>query len=118
MIVATGLRPAHISLGVSDLAVSEKFYRDILGAEPIREGERVIVRFGAYEFILESAPPVARAKVRIGFRVDSAADVDAIAARVVDHGGDVHSGPANREGGRAVYVSDPDHYQIEFFYQP
>ena len=45
-------------------------------------------------------------------------DVDAFAKRVTEHGGVVHSGPANREGGRAVYVSDPDHYQIEFFYAP
>jgi catechol 2,3-dioxygenase-like lactoylglutathione lyase family enzyme len=118
MIVATGLRPAHVSLGVSDLDVSEKFYRDILGADPVRDDDRLIVTFGSYEFILHAAPPVERAKVRIGFRVDAPEDVDAFAKRVTEHGGVVHSGPANREGGRAVYVSDPDHYQIEFFYAP
>ncbi|MFN2460912.1 MAG: VOC family protein [Candidatus Velthaea sp.] len=109
------MTPAHITLGVSDIAASERFYRDVLGMEVERSGDTVVVRFGGFTLTLDSAPPAARAKFAIGFRADDG-ELDDIAAHVRATGGQVLAGPAAREGGgRELRLMDPDHYQLEIF---
>ena len=110
------LRLSHLSLGVSELETSERFYRDVLGLPVRREDGEVFIELPDFLLVLTESPPAGRSKLHIGFRVDEAADVDFWARRVSERGGEIASGPANRDDGRAVYALDPDHYVIEFYW--
>jgi catechol 2,3-dioxygenase-like lactoylglutathione lyase family enzyme len=115
MVAASGMTPAHITLGVSDLGASEHFYRDVLGFSVKRTDESITVDLAGFSLILESAPPVGRAKFSMGFRIADAS-LDDLAGRVRAGGGHILAGPAPREaGGRALLLMDPDHYQLEIF---
>jgi catechol 2,3-dioxygenase-like lactoylglutathione lyase family enzyme len=107
------LQFAHLSLGVSDLDESERFYRDVLGLPTARRGDKVEVRWSNVTLTLAHRPPATRAKFQIGFSVENAADVDAWAARLRAGGVNIMSGPSNADGERRVYFVDPDNYEIE-----
>lgn len=114
MVAASDLTPAHITLGVNDIDESQRFYRDVLGFDVRRSGDRLSVSFGDFSLVLESAPPAARAKFSIGFRVSSAAALDELAERVRASKSHVLAGPAEGDGGgRVLLLMDPDHYQLE-----
>jgi catechol 2,3-dioxygenase-like lactoylglutathione lyase family enzyme len=104
-----GIVPAELTLGVSDIDATERFYRDVLGVELVRHGDAVRIAFGEFTLVFEHAPPTERAKFELGLRVRDSTALDAIARRV---------GAATYDrdgGGRAMFVTDPDHYTIEFF---
>jgi catechol 2,3-dioxygenase-like lactoylglutathione lyase family enzyme len=104
-----GIVPAQLTLGVSDIDTTERFYRDVLGVEMVRHGDAVRITFGEFTLVFEHAPPTERAKFELGLRVPDAATLDAIALR---------AGAATYDrdgGGRALFVTDPDHYTIEIF---
>jgi catechol 2,3-dioxygenase-like lactoylglutathione lyase family enzyme len=109
------LRFGHLSLGVSDLDASERFYRDVLGLPAERVGEQTEVRFPDFLLVLTSNPPAARGKFHFGFRVESAAEVDRWARRLRDCGAGNVSGPSGDDGDRKVIFIDPDGYQIEIY---
>jgi catechol 2,3-dioxygenase-like lactoylglutathione lyase family enzyme len=107
--VSSGIVPAQLTLGVSDIDATERFYRDVLGVEMVRHGDAVRIAFGEFTLVFEHAPPTERAKFELGLRVPDAAALDAIAQR---------AGAATYDrdgGGRALFVTDPDHYTIEIF---
>jgi len=109
MHVTSGFVPAQLTLGVSDIDATERFYRDRLGIETVRHGDAVRIVFGEFTLVFEHAPPTERAKFELALRVTDSAALDAIAKRV---------GVATYDrdgGGRALFVSDPDHYTIEIF---
>ncbi len=104
-----GIVPAELTLGVNDIDVTERFYRETLGVELVRHGDSVRIRFGEFTLVFEHAPPTTRAKFELGLRVRDGTSLDAIAKRV---------GAATYDrdgGGRALFVTDPDHYTIEIF---
>ncbi|MEA2721460.1 MAG: Glyoxalase-like domain [Candidatus Eremiobacteraeota bacterium] len=101
--------PAQLTLGVSDIDATERFYRDVVGVEMVRLGDAVRIAFGGFTLVFEHAPPTTRAKFELGLRVPDVAMLDAIAARA-------GAATYDREGGgRALFVTDPDHYTIEIF---
>lgn len=104
-----GIVPAQLTLGVGDLDATERFYRDVLGMPTERSGDAIRIGFGDFTMLLELAPPPERAKLELALRVDDAALLDAIARRV---GASTY---ARDGGGRALFVTDPDHYTIEIF---
>jgi catechol 2,3-dioxygenase-like lactoylglutathione lyase family enzyme len=107
--VTNDIVPAQLTLGVSDIDATERFYRDVLGVEMVRLGDAVRIAFGEFTLVFEHAPPTTRAKFELGLRVPDVAMLDAIAAR---------AGAATYDrdgGGRALFVTDPDHYTIEIF---
>ncbi len=108
------LRPSHLSLGVSDLHVSERFYRDVLGFSARRHDGELFIECPGFLIVLTESPPAGRHKFHFGFRVESDAEVDAWANRAIDHG--VHGvRPHDRDDGRVVYINDPDDYVIEIY---
>jgi catechol 2,3-dioxygenase-like lactoylglutathione lyase family enzyme len=110
-IQATGIVPAQLTLGVADLDATERFYRDMLGLATVRRGDAVRIMLGEFTLVFEHAPPTERAKFELGLRVADATALDAIAERV-------HAATYARDGGgRALFVTDPDHYTIEMFVQ-
>ena len=107
--VTRGIVPAQLTLGVSDIDATERFYRDVLGVEMVRHGDAVRITFGEFTLVFEHAPPTERAKFELGLRVPDPSTLDAIAER---------AGVATYDrdgGGRALFVTDPDHYTIEIF---
>lgn len=113
-VTTRALRPSHLSLGVSDLAVSERFYRDVLGFEPRREDGEIFIELPDFLIVLTESPPAGRSKFHFGFKVGSNSEVDAWARRAKEHGARVEL-PHDRGGGRAVFLNDPDDYIIEIY---
>jgi len=113
--VATSIRPSHLTLGVSDVEVSERFYRDTLGLPTVRVGDDIEVEWPGFRLILTHRPPATRAKFRFGFQADSASEVDAWAGHLRSSGVDIVSGPANNGSRRTAFFIDPDNYEIEIF---
>jgi catechol 2,3-dioxygenase-like lactoylglutathione lyase family enzyme len=103
------LIPTELTLGVADLDATEHFYRDTLGIETTRHGDAIRIVLGEFTLVFEHAPPTERAKFELGLRVPEPAVLDAIADRV---GVATY---ARDGGGRAMFVTDPDHYTIEIF---
>ena len=115
MLETATLRLAHLNLGVNDLDVSERFYRDVLRLHTKREEEQVVVRWGDFSLILIQRPPTTRAKFQFGFRVDSPQEVDNWAKRIQEAGVNIFSGPSGEGRERRLYFIDPDDYEIEIY---
>jgi catechol 2,3-dioxygenase-like lactoylglutathione lyase family enzyme len=109
------LRISHLSLGVSDIAASEKFYRDVLGLPTQRDGDDVRVQWPEFLLVLTEQPPADRSKFHVGFRVGSDAEVDAWAERLRSNSVQILSGPASDNGTRQLFFLDPDHYVLEIY---
>src|SRR4051812_1721 len=115
----------HISVGVSDLARSARFYEQALAPLGLaRLVERPgTVGFGKTypEFWINLRPAMARVAVDTGchvcLRARSTADVDAFHAAALDAGGVSDSAPGLRPHDRvryyAAFVLDPDGNRIE-----
>ena len=105
-----------MSLGVSDLAKSEQFYRNVLGLTPKPVDGDMHIRCGDFHIVLTETPPAGRAKFHFGFKVGTPGEVDAWAERAKKYG--ARMDPAHdRDGGRVVYINDPDDYVIEIYYE-
>ena len=116
MIHTKPLRLTHLSLGVSNLGISERFYGDVLGLPTKRIDDRVEIRWSDdFLLILVSNPPAGRGKFHFGFRVATAAEVDAWAERLREKGVEMVTGPSGENGLRQVYCIDPDDYKIEIY---
>lgn len=111
----TSLRLAHLSLGVADLDVSERFYGHVLGLPTQRVGDHIEVRWSDFLLILAPSPPAARAKFHFGFVVQTPEEVDAWAERLRKSGVEIVTGPTDNEGLRQLYCVDPDDYQLEIY---
>ena len=101
--------PTELTLGVSDIDATEAFYRDVLGVAPHRHGDAIRIGFGDFTLVFEHAPPTERAKFELALRAQSTGDLEAIAKRA---GAEIYDRDG---GGRALFVTDPDHYTIEIF---
>jgi catechol 2,3-dioxygenase-like lactoylglutathione lyase family enzyme len=115
MMMHTKLRLSHLSLGVSNVGTSERFYGDILGLPTQRVDDQVEIRWNDFVLILTSSPPAGRGKFHFGFRVDSAEEVDAWAARLRDRGVEIVIGPSGENGRRQLFCIDPDDYKLEIY---
>jgi len=114
----------HCVIHVSDWPASNAFYRDVLGAELVRAGERWAYRFGDQQLNVHGTgldpTPVARVPVQPGnsdlcFAYDGPI-ADAI-AHLEARGVRVELGPIERSGaqggGLSVYFRDPDGSLLE-----
>ncbi len=72
------MKISHLSLGVSDIAESEVFYRDVLGLSTQRDGDEVRVQWPDFLLMLIEKPPTDRSKFHFGFQVGSGAEVDTL----------------------------------------
>lgn len=115
----------HLSIPVSDLARSERFYVEALGMQvQYREPGIVMLRAGrATDLALQASdgPVDPRGhKLHFGFKVRSAAEVEAWERHVRARGAggirmEGRSEP-DHDGACSVYFQDPDGYVFEIYY--
>jgi catechol 2,3-dioxygenase-like lactoylglutathione lyase family enzyme len=115
----------HCVIAVSDWERSNRFYRDVLGAELLElEKGRFAYRFGEQQLNVHgpgstphprAADPVRPGNSDLCFRWDGTAEE--AAAHLAAHGVEVEEGPIERQGalgrGRSVYFRDPDGTLLE-----
>ena len=118
------VRLDHCVIHVSDWEASNAFYRDVLGAEVVRIGERWAYRFGAQQLNVHGpgvhVTEVARLPVQPGnsdLCFEWAGPIEDAVAHLRDLGVAVEVGPVERSGargsGRSVYFRDPDEHLLE-----
>ena len=114
----------HISIAVTDLEESVRFYREILGLKPIpepfKEGRHAWFDLGQAELhVIKSADQrVEHHKSdHFCFSVD---DLDAFIEQITAHGVEYYDSSLNKgrinirpDGIRQIYFTDPDGYWIE-----
>jgi catechol 2,3-dioxygenase-like lactoylglutathione lyase family enzyme len=126
--VAAAIRIDHSVIAVSSWEVSNRFYREVLGAELIShgQGERVAYRLGDTQLNvhgpgIDAGDNVARLPVRPG-NSDLCfvwpGPIEEAVAHLERHGVDVETGPVTRLGaqgdGTSIYFRDPDGSLLEF----
>lgn len=137
------ITPSHVGLCVSDIDASLRFWCDGLGFERAENHDLSSEMVPGLDASLEVAPPVVlrsqmitngamkiellayaspgvdgtpasrrnqRGLTHVSFWVD---DVDAVAARLVDHGGTLLPGTRTSPGIDLVFVADPDGTRVE-----
>jgi catechol 2,3-dioxygenase-like lactoylglutathione lyase family enzyme len=125
--VAGGIRLDHSVIAVSDWDVSNRFYRDVLGAELVEHGPgRVAYRLGDTQLNVHGpgvdiSSNVARLPVQPGnsdLCVVWPGPIEEAVAHLGRHGVEVETGPVERLGARglgtSVYFRDPDGSLLEF----
>ncbi len=120
------LRIDHVVIAVSDYARSNRFYADVLGAEPVEigrgryayrlaNGQQLNVHGPGSSPIPRAADPVKPGNSDLCFVWDGTPE-EAI-AHLLSHGVDIELGPVERNGGtgrgRSVYFRDPDGTLLE-----
>jgi uncharacterized protein len=131
-------RLSLVTLGVSDLKRSRRFYRDVLGWTPSSVGGDEVVFFPLNGMVLglyprdalaadagvdalEAGAPdgAALSRVALAYNVRERAEVDEALAQVRDAGGRVVK-PAQDAawGGRSGYFADPDGFLWEVAWNP
>lgn len=120
----------HCVIHISDWQRSNRFYRDVLGAELIDRGNgRRAYRFGAEQLNVHGpgveAQPVARLPVAPGnsdLCFEWPGPVEEATEHLERHGVKVEQGPATRNGakgsGQSVYFRDPDGSLLELISYP
>jgi len=125
-------RMGHLSLRVSDLDASEKFYIEILGMRPVwrSEGEIAFLECGNDDLALIQIPKEEVQAFRqraqssqslhhFGFRVRSKDGVDQLAEEVKARGVVIDDGPRDhRDGSRSFYFRDPDGNHVQILWDP
>lgn len=125
--MAVGTRLDHSVVAVSDWDVSNRFYRDVVGAELVDAGPgRVAYRLDGTQLNVHGpgvnvSPNVARLPVRPGNSDLCFAwpgPVEEAIAHLARHGIEIETGPVTRFGaqghGTSVYFRDPDGSLLEF----
>lgn len=125
-------RMGHLSLRVSDLDASEKFYVVILGMRPVwrSEGEIAFLECGNDDLALIQIPKEEVQAFRqhaqssqslhhFGFRVRSKDGVDQLAKEMKARGVVIDDGPRDhRDGSRSFYFRDPDGNHVQVLWDP
>lgn len=119
-----------VTLGIADLAASKRFYNDGFGWTPVFENDEIVFyqmnglvlgtwlkdKLGEDSRRPSQLTPGAFA---LAHNVSGEREVDAVIARLADHGGTIlRSADAPPHGGYRGYVADPDGHAWEIAFNP
>lgn len=118
-----------VTLGISDLARSRRFYGDGFGWKPVFENEEIafyqmnglVLGTWLKEKLAEDSrqPATGTSAFALAHNVPSEAEVDRAIATLVEHGGTLlRAGDAPPHGGYRGYVADPDGHAWEIAWNP
>ena len=114
---------SHIALKVADPERSASFYRAVFGVEEyFRDADSIQVKGpGPYDVIAfergNSEVGVAGGIAHFGFRLTAPSDIDAAIAESLAAGGRLIRRGEFAPGLPFAYISDPDGYEIEIWYE-
>lgn len=115
----------HIALAVHDVERASRFYKKVFGAvETYRSPGFIQVETpGSHDVIVfeesdELTIGLSGGIRHFGFRLVDPADIDAAAKTVEEAGGVILSRGEFVPGEPYVFVSDPDGYEVEIWYEP
>ena len=126
-------RLSVITLGVSDLARSTRFYQETLGWEPSPVGAGQVTFFQLNGFVLALFPREELAadaglegleaggfgRVALAYNVRNREEVDGVLQTVQKRGGRIVRGARDADwGGRSGYFADPDQFLWEVAWNP
>lgn len=123
------VRLDHVVVAVSDRRRSDPFYRDIVGAGVVEEGDRVFYRVGEQQLNVHEpgTRPAAVARVAVtpgnsDLCFEWPGPIDGAIAHLLRHGVAIELGPLPRHGARgqgmSVYFRDPDGSLLELISYP
>lgn len=118
-----------VTLGISDLARSRRFYGGGFGWKPVFENEEIafyqmnglVLGTWLKEKLAEDSrqPATGTSAFALAHNVPSEAEVDRVIATLVEHGGTLlRAGDAPPHGGYRGYVADPDGHAWEIAWNP
>ena len=118
-----------ITLGIADLERSRRFYGEGFGWKPVFENDEILFYqmnglvlglWLAYRLAEDmQRPPAPPGSISLAHNVESSDAVEALIARLADHGGRLlRSGDAPPHGGYRGYVADPDGHSWEIAHNP
>ncbi len=113
----------HVALAVRDVERSLNFYEQVFGVEAyFREDGRIHVRTpGCHDVITfdqtVAAPGPGSGVIHFGFRLHSPSDIDEAVRQVERAGGTVLKRGEFSPGFPYAYVTDPDGYEVEIWYE-
>jgi len=108
----------HLSLVVSDVERSAKFYQALFGmVQQWQEGEFVFLACGDADLALVKGKPLIHRRFHFGFRVDTRAEVDAWLKEVGRHDAPITHGPQDYGDYYTFTCRDPDGYAVEVYYE-
>ena len=108
----------HLSLVVSDVERSARFYESLFGMErQWREGEFVFLSCGDSDLALVRGKPLIHRRFHFGFRVDSRREVDEWLAAVRAEEATVTHGPEDYGDYYTFSFRDPDGYAVEIYHE-
>lgn len=118
------IRFDHCVIRVSNWGLSHAFYRDVLGADVVPQGEGWAYRFGDTQLNCHGPgldpKPVAKRPVQPGgsdICFEWPGPVEDAMAHLESHGVHIELGPVNRKAakgkGRSIYFRDPDGSLLE-----
>jgi catechol 2,3-dioxygenase-like lactoylglutathione lyase family enzyme len=114
---------SHIALKVADPERSVRFYRSVFGVEEyFRDADSIQVKGpGPYDVIAfergTSEVGVVGGIAHFGFRLTAPSDIDKAVAESVAAGGRLMRRGEFAPGLPFAYISDPDGYEIEIWYE-
>nr|WP_065240679.1 fosfomycin resistance glutathione transferase [Halomonas elongata] len=102
----------HITIAVSDLERSLKFYRDVLGfSAHVKWDKGAYLSLGGLWFCLSCDEPCPKSDyTHIAFDVSST-EFEDYASRIVSLGVEIWK--ENKSEGRSLYILDPDGHKLE-----
>lgn len=115
-VATNSVRMEGLTLPVSDLERSLKFYEDLLGFEvEYRKGSFALLRVGEGRIGLMSAEAPGPAEPRKNLHVELGTDdLDRLYEDLKGRGAEFLDPPRDRPWERAMSLLDPDGYRIEF----
>jgi len=105
----------HLNLDVASLAASERFYRDVFALPAVRTETTIRIHTPTFLLVLAQGTPHIGGGFHFGFRVDSAADVDAWFEHFRAENVPIVEAPVQRGPVYVGRVHDPDGYSIEIY---
>lgn len=118
----------HISIPVLDMDKTVMFYVEIFGMQIVSKTDSLTqLYWGDHRISLKKTKLGSSSLQRdssegirsrhIGFRVNSAKDVDLAAAQLLARGINIIYGPEERTDGRTMFCCDPSGNQVEVYYE-